>query len=215
MNQTKRINLDKLILGAKIGSRDSFHELWAMYQSVVIKNIDSFCSIVKGFDQYKDILRHDSYVYFWDIINSYDFDGKYNFSYYVSEELRRKTKDKIKGHNLLPEELIDDEKLRNYSGYRDIVYRARLAEVREMMKKLTPKQLQAVYLYHYCDMPQWKAAEVVGISQVGLRKRLVQAYKKIIKYIKRKREDELKQRKRKQKRKRRVRKPRSIQQTES
>ena len=212
------IDVDRLILGAKIGNRDSFRELWGMYQPIVIRNIDSFCSLVKGFEQYRDFLRHESYVYFWDIINSYEFDGKYNFAYYLSEEIRAKTKDKIKGDNLLPEELIDGEKLRNYTSYRDVSLRHRLSEVREMMNRLTPKQLQAVYLYHYKGMAQWKAAEVVGISQVGLRKRLKQSYTKILKYIKRKREHELKEWKRlqrKKNRRKRVRRPRQIVKRES
>ena len=197
-------DVEKLILEAKIGNRNSFKKLWEIYYPIIILNVDRFCHSINGFSQYRDVILYDSHIFFWDVIGKYSFEYPYGFGYYLNDQLLVKTSDKIRGNKLLPQELIDQEKLRAFSGYKDLYYRSQIALTRDLMKKLSPKQLQAVYFYHYRNLSQREAAKEVGISQVGLRKRLVQSHTKIKKFMKRIIENERK------KKHKRIRRSRSV-----
>ncbi len=178
------INITNEILLAKLGSRPAFMKLWDFYKPIVVRNVDRFCNLSKGFEQYRIIMLKDSYVFFWDIINSYDFNSDIIFSYYVDSQLLDKTRQKIKGNRHLPSELMLDEKIRDFRGYKNKTNRNSLIDLRISMKNLTQKQLKSIYLYHYVGLEQDKAAQKEGISQKTLSRRLVKAYKRLKKPLK-------------------------------
>jgi len=177
-------NLNSLILEAKFGNREAIRKLWILCQPIVNLNVKRFSSLVKGFRQYRDIFYNESYVFFWDIINSYDFNGKYCFFYYLGDQLLEKTTQKIKGINLLPEEFIERTKLLDFEESFEPLSRETKA-LRKSLKKSTPKQLQAIHLKHFRGMSNEKAGRIIGITYNNVRRRLVFVYRRTKRYIKR------------------------------
>lgn len=177
-------DINKLILEAKLGDRESMRKLWLLCQPIVELNVKRFSNLIKGFRQYRDIFYNESYLFIWDIVNSFDFDGKYCFFYYLSDQLIEKTIQKIRGINILPEELIDRKKLLDYSELFEPISLERKA-LRESLRKSTPKQIQAVYWKHFNGFSNEECGKRIGITYNNVRRRLVFVYRRTKRHIKR------------------------------
>jgi hypothetical protein len=177
-------DVNNLILEAKFGNRESLRKLWLLCQPVVDLNVKRFSNLVKGFRQYRDIFYNESYIFFWDIVSSFNFDGKYCFFYYLSEQLIEKTIQKIRGINILPEELIDRNKLLDYTELFEPILLERRA-LRDSLRNSTSKQIQAIYWKHFNGLSNEECGKRIGITYDNVRQRLVFIYRRTKRYTKR------------------------------
>lgn len=182
--------IDKLVVEAKCGSKSSFNEIWEMYQPLVNKIIKKIIFKFSSARQHEFDIKNDCYIYFWDAINDFDFNDKYYFSYFLKRELIKNLLKNLKNKYIINQEIsIDDESLfdlslKNENGKFESMYEEEtINALKYAMRKLSAKQLQAIQMYHYDEMTQEDAANKLGISQVGFRKRLQQSYRKIRKII--------------------------------
>jgi len=152
--------------------------LWQMHRPIVMKNISAFLSLSTYLNQYKVDMMNDSFLYFMEIVNDYDLDEDHCFPYYLASRLRERTAKRIEVKYNFPSELIKDEDLDSYSEFVDEEARQKHREKMKLfqfaMRKLTTKQLEAVHLYYYQGYTQENAGKLLGISQIGFRKRLKQ-----------------------------------------
>lgn len=176
--------IDQLVLNAKCGDKESFQTLWGMYQPLVMKVVNSVCNKSRYVAQFKQDLIHECYILFWEIINSFDFEGEYYFSYYLKRQAVKLMGKLVEERYKVPMEqvgLIDDVAIFHDADFE--TERDKIRNLRYAMRKLSGKQLQAVFLYYHKGLTQQQAAQKLGISQVGFRKRLVQSYAKMKKII--------------------------------
>lgn len=179
------INIKDSIIAAKAGFKKSFEKLWDFYYPITIRNADRFCKIYRGFEQYRKNILYESYRFFWEAILEYDDDIYYPFGYYYSEFLIKKTKKLIEVKGYLPPELIKEEEIRNDPGFISKIDKEKLEDITILIKTLTPKQLEAVYLYYYAGIDRDSAASVANISTFVFGERIQYALRKMKKMYKR------------------------------
>lgn len=64
-----------------------------------------------------------------------------------------------------------------------LVRNERARDVREAVARLAPRQRTAVLLFHFQDLPQREAAEVMGISEVALESLLARARRQMRRWL--------------------------------
>jgi RNA polymerase sigma-70 factor (ECF subfamily) len=64
-----------------------------------------------------------------------------------------------------------------------LVRSERVHDVREAVARLSPRQRTAVLLFHFQDLPQREAAEVMGISEVALESLLARARRQMRRWL--------------------------------
>lgn len=186
-----RNNINALVLKAKAGNRDSLKRLWELYQDLIQQIINGFIINCTNLFPYKHDMYQLSYMYFVRIVGEFSFTKDIYFGYFLKRQIVDRLYEKLRNKEWILED-IDPDIVMDHSGDFNNIHRNKIKKLRIVMKKLTSKQLQAVSLYHFGEMTQSEAAKIVGISQIGLRKRLNQSYTKINKLLRRMKEHELK-----------------------
>lgn len=186
--------VDEIVLQAKLGHAESKQKLWRMYRPIVHRTVNAFVSLAPSMTQYKIDLFNDLMQYFPEVVHDYDFDGDYDFSYFLVKALRKKASSRIKVMYHYPAELINDEVIENYVEPVSQEYEDRIYKFRQVMKTVTTPQLQALYYYHYKGVFQDAISKKVGISQPGVWKRLERAEWRIWKGVRKLEEATIKRR---------------------
>jgi len=88
----KKIYIDKIVLGAKIGNKSEYEHLRLMYDFLLEQIYQSFASVYPFLKTRKMDMFHDYYFYFWEAINEYDFNGNCSFSYFLKNKLFENTR---------------------------------------------------------------------------------------------------------------------------
>ena len=105
--------IDKLVLEAKCGNKSSFDKIWDMYQPLMHRIVRKVISEFPSARQHEFDIKNDCYIYFWDIINSFDFNDKYYFSYFLKRELIKMVIKNLKNKYIIEKENIRSEHIQH------------------------------------------------------------------------------------------------------
>lgn len=176
------LDLNRLVLGAKIGNKNDFMFLWKIYGFLIDDIFLSFCKVYKFLEPIKPEIFRDFYIYFWDAIKDYDFEGCWGFSYFLKIYIIKRMLKKIKREYRLDEsKVISVEAVKSLITSKDSVdfKKNDMDRYHSFIKSLSGNQKKVFILSKYDNKTLEEIGVLLGISKDAVIKRMDYVNKKI------------------------------------
>jgi len=174
----KKLHINEIVLKAKIGQKDDFIKLRRIYGTLQEQIFKGFCESYPFLKTRRMDIFREFYFFFWEAINTYDFNSKTSFSYHLKESLIQSAREIMctyYGYDI--ENIVGKEVIKSGIIKQEPSKNRKLAD--KAVRMLTPKKKFVLYLHCYRHLFIYKCRDYTKTSRRGVENSLYSAYKTI------------------------------------
>lgn len=161
---------------AKIGKKDEFNQLKKIYSFLMEQVYESLSVNHHFLKQTKADVFHNFYFFFWDAINSYDFESDLSFSYHLKETIIDSFRKTITEHYCIHN--IESAEVIKSRIKREKVERRRKV-INMAIRSLSVRQKRLIYLHCYRRMTLDKCRNFTGCNRKRIERMLSRSYRRL------------------------------------